>query len=88
MNVPRHGQPYLAHDFVRQVAEREGVPEEEARWFAVSQSACRTSTRRTPERAARAALVTLREAVSEKELRDMFSQLPEDMRRLFSPLAA
>jgi uncharacterized protein (DUF2267 family) len=33
------------------------------------------------ERAARAVLVTLREAVSEKELRDMFSQRPEDMRR-------
>jgi uncharacterized protein (DUF2267 family) len=36
------------------------------------------------ERAARAVLATLREAVSEKELQDLFRQLPEDMRRLFS----
>jgi uncharacterized protein (DUF2267 family) len=40
------------------------------------------------ECAARAVLETLREAISEKELRDVFSHLPEDMRRLFSPLAA
>jgi uncharacterized protein (DUF2267 family) len=45
-NVPPHGQRYLAHEFVHQLA------------------------------------------ISEKELRDVFSQLPEDMRRLFSPLAA
>ena len=37
---------------------------------------------------ARAVLATLREAVSENELRELFSQLPEDVRRLFSPLAA
>lgn len=44
--------------------------------------------RQAAQRSARAVLTTLREAISDKEVRDMLSQLPEDMRRLFSPVAA
>ena len=44
--------------------------------------------RQEAERAARAVLVTLREVVSEAEMHDMFSQLPAEILRLFSPRAA
>lgn len=40
--------------------------------------------RQEAEDAVAAVLVTLREAVSEKEVSDLFSQLPDDMLRLFS----
>jgi uncharacterized protein (DUF2267 family) len=43
---------------------------------------------RDVETAVSAVLVTLREAVSDKEVRDMFSQLPDDMLVLFSRQAA
>jgi uncharacterized protein (DUF2267 family) len=80
--LPSEFRPWLVH--TRPEAER----------FSTRELIARVAKRmgnRSPldaERAARAVLVTLREAVSEKELQDLFRQLPEDTRRLFSPAGA
>jgi uncharacterized protein (DUF2267 family) len=77
--LPAEFRPWLVH--TRPEAERFSTRE------LLQRIAKRMGNRgsQDAERAARAVLVILREAVSEKELQDLFRQLPEDMRRLFSP---